>query len=95
MPDLAKSLQAIMTEYRYGEDAFIPPTQLRRALSVLYKDLERFQLGKIVRDHRIATLTCDSHPTGRRIRGPRTDQPRGLARLSADAFVGGAARVHS
>ena len=38
-----------MTEYRYGEDAFIPPTQLRRALSILYKDLERFQLGKIVR----------------------------------------------
>lgn len=45
-------LQAIMTEYRYGEDAFIPPTSLRRALSVLYKDLERFQLGKIVRQGR-------------------------------------------
>ncbi len=27
----------------------MPPTSLRFALSVIYKDLERFQLGKIVR----------------------------------------------
>lgn len=60
-----------MTEYRYGEDAFIPPTQLRRALSVLYKDLERFQIGKIVR-RVVASLATHA---------PQDDASEALVRL--------------
>lgn len=41
------ALQAIFKQYKFSEQSVIPPTVLRQALAVLYKDESRFQINRI------------------------------------------------
>src|SRR3989338_8728197 len=39
------ALSIVFTQYKFGEEEFIPPNALRTALHLIYKETEKFQLG--------------------------------------------------